>query len=181
MPLANPVTKKALGQKVAIVMTTAPAAGTGIPTLTEANAATSKFISLHLYGDLSITASQNTGEGPRKMGSQFTPTQLGQVNYPAVEAQYSYDPQKVGTAAAPGNEAYEALVPGTTRTVIILNGVDGTATTALTSTMVVDVYLMQCGVYRKGSTGDGEFDELSVTQSLIVAGGSAIAENVKLV
>jgi hypothetical protein len=46
--------------------------------------------------------------------------------------------------------------------------------------MVVDVYLMSCGVQRKGQTGDGEFDELSVTQSLIVTGGSAVAENVKL-
>jgi hypothetical protein len=102
------------------------------------------------------------------------------VNYPAVDAQYSYDPQKVGTVGAPGNEALEALTPGTTRTVIVINGVDGTQTTTLTNAMVTDVYLMQCGVQRKGQTGDGEFDELSVTQSLIVAGGSAVAENVKL-
>lgn len=178
MPLANPITKKSLGQKAVIVLTTPPAAPTGIPTLAEANAG--KILSLHFYGDFAVTPSQNTGEGPRKLGSQFTPTQLGQVNYPAVDAQYSYDPQKVGTVGAPGNEALEALTPGTTRTVIVINGVDGTQTTALTNAMVSDVYLMQCGVQRKGQTGDGEFDELSVTQSLIVAGGSAVAENVKL-
>jgi hypothetical protein len=109
MPLANPVTKKSLGQKAVIVLTTPPAAGTGIPTLAEANAG--KVLSLHFYGDFAVTPAQNTGEGPRKLGSQFTPTQLGQVNYPAVDAQYSYDPQKVGTASAAGNEALEALTP----------------------------------------------------------------------
>jgi hypothetical protein len=53
MPLANPVTKKSLGQKAVIVLTTPPAAGTGIPTLAEANAG--KVLSLHFYGDFAVT------------------------------------------------------------------------------------------------------------------------------
>ncbi|MDF1603399.1 hypothetical protein [Nocardioides sp. YIM 152315] len=174
MPLANPPTAKSLGQKSVVILTTAPAATTGIPVLTEVNAGV--FGSLHFYGDFNVTPNQNTGEGPRKLGSIFSPTQLGQVTYPAVDAQYSYMPQLVATTGSDGNEVYEALVPGSTVTVVVLDGVDGDIS-AVVADDVADIYLMECGVRRKGQTGDGEFDEKSVTQSLIVKGGEPIAED----
>lgn len=178
MPLVSPPTTKSLGQKTVVILTTPPAASTGIPILTEANAGV--FGSLHFYGSLNVTPNQNTGEGPRKLGSKFTPTQLGQVTYPAVDAQYSYLPQKVGTASTPGNEMYEALVPGSKVTVLVFDGLDGQTDIVTATDVCSGIYLMECGVYRPGETGEGEFDEKSVTQSLVVVGAEPIATNVKL-
>jgi len=174
MPLDLPPTTAAFGNKVVVVLDTPPAAGTGIPTTVEVNAAL--FASLHMYTPFNVTPTQNTGEGPRKLGAKTVPTRLGQVNFPAVEVQYSYNPQDLGTPGADGNELYEALEPGTRVTVVVLDGIDGETSTVAVDD-VADVYLMEAGVRRKGQTGDGEFDELSVTQSLIVVGGEPIAED----
>ena len=174
MPLVMPPKSTALGKKSVVILTDAPAAGTGIPTLTEANAGV--FASLHIQGDFNVTPSQNTGEAPRPLGSKFSPTQLGMVNYPATDVQYTYKAQLVGTPGSDGNEVYEALVPGTQVTVLVLNDVDGEIDT-LTTGQIADVFLMECGVRRKGATGDGEFDYVSVTQSLVTVGGEPIAED----
>lgn len=174
MPLVMPPKSTALGKKSVVILTTPPAASTGIPTLAEANAGV--FAALHIHGDFSVTPTQNTGEGNRPLGSKFSPTQLGMVNYPATDVQYSYKPQDVATAGAAGNEVYEALVPGSRVTVLVINDVDGEVDT-LAAGDVVDVFLMECGVRRKGQTGDGEFDYHSVTQSLVTVGGEPIAED----
>lgn len=174
MPLIMPPKSSALGRKSVVILTDAPAAASGIPTLAEANAGV--FASLHIEGDFNVTPTQNTGEAPRPLGSKFSPTELGMVNYPATEVQYSYKPQLVGTPGSAGNEVYEALVPGTQVTILVLNDVDGEIS-ALTTSQVADVFLMECGVRRKGATGTGEFDRLSVTQSLVTVGGEPIAED----
>ena len=179
MPLTLPPTAKSLGQKTVVVLSAVPAAGTGIPTVAETNAGL--FGSLHFYTPLSFVPNQNTGEGPRKLGAKYVPTALGLITYPAVDAQYSYLPQSLGTAGAAGNEMYEKLVPGTKRTVVVLDGKDGTATTAVAANDIADIFLVECGARRKGETGDGEFDELSVTQSLVVVGGQPIATDYKFV
>jgi len=178
MPLTNPPTAKALGQRTVVILDPADvAATTGIPTLAEVNGGL--FASLHFYGSLRPVPTQNTGEGPRKMGSKVSPTRLGLVNFPAVDAQFSYLPQKVGTAGAPGNEVYEAFVPGTQAIVVILDGKDGEDTDALAANDVGDIFLYDIGARRKGETGDGEFDELACTVSLVPAGGEPIAEDHK--
>lgn len=174
MPLVMPPTTKSLGRKSVVILKTPPAAPTGIPTLAEANAGV--FASLHIYGDFNVTPSQNTGEGPRPLGSVQVPTELGLVNYPAVTVQYSIIPQELDTTGAPGNEVYEVLVPGTKRTILVLDGLDG-ETSALTAGDVADVFLMECGVRAKGQTGDGEFDKKTATSQLIVVGGEPIKEN----
>lgn len=176
-PLVAPPTDKSLANQTIVVHKTAPAATTGIPTLAEVNAAL--FAALHIYGSFNVTPNQNTGEGPRKLGSLFSPTQLGIVTYPAVDVQYSYKPQLLGTPDSPGNELYEALVPGTRRTVTVLNGKLGSSD-QVAANDVANIYLVECGVYREGQTGDGEFDELSTTQALVVVGGEPIAKNIKL-
>jgi hypothetical protein len=174
MPLVMPPKSTALGKKSVIILTEPPAAPDGIPTLAEANAGV--FASLHIHGDFAVTPTQNTGEGPRPLGSKFSPTELGLVNYPATDVQYSYKPQLVGTPGSAGNEVYEALVPGTQPTVIVLNDVDGDID-AITAENIGDVFLMECGVRRKGASGDGEFDVQTVTQSLVTVGGEPIAED----
>lgn len=174
MPLVMPPTVKSLGNKSVVILTTPPAAPSGIPTLTEANAGL--FASLHIYGDFNVTPTQNTGEGPRPLGTVQVPTELGLVNYPAVTVQYSIVPQELATPGANGNEVYEALVPGAKVTVLVLDGFDGEAST-LTAGDVADVFLMECGIRAKGQTGDGEFDKKTATSQLIVVGGEPIAEN----
>lgn len=172
MPVSLPPTTKALANTMVVFLTTPPAASNGIPTTTEVNAGI--LAGCHIYGSFNVTPSQNTGEGPRKLCSDFSPTQLGITNYPAVDVQYSYMPQDLGTPGSDGNEVYEALEPGTQVTAVVLEGVDGQTDTVAAGD-VSDVFLMECGVRRKGATGDGEFDEKSVTQSLVVVGGEAIA------
>lgn len=175
MALSMPPTVSALGNKVVVFLTTPPAAPTGIPTTVEVSAAL--FASLHLYTPFNVTPSQNTGEGPRKLGQRQVPTELGLTSYPAVEITYSYDPQALGTPGGDGNELYEALVPGDQVTVVVLDGLDGEETDSVTAGDIADIYLMECGVRRKGQTGDDEYAKFNVSQSLIVVGGQPIAED----
>ena len=76
----------------------------------------------------------------------------------------------------PNQNTDELLVPGTQLTVVVLDDMDGDID-AVVAGDVADIYLMECGVRRKGQTGDGEFDQFSVTQSLIVVGGEPVAED----
>lgn len=176
MPIQLPPTEKSLGRKVVIFLDTPPAAGTGIPTRTEVNAGLQS--SLHLYTPFNVTPTQNTGEGPRKLGAKTSPTENGTVTYPAVEVQGSYLPQKLGTPGEPGNELYELMktaeAAGDKLTAVVFDGLDGDVS-AVPTGAVGDVFLVEPGVIRKGQTGDGEFDHLSFTTSLVIVGGEAIA------
>lgn len=173
-PINLPPTEKALGRKVVVFLSTPPAAATGIPTLVEVNAALQA--SLHLYTPFNVTPTQNTGEGPRKLGAKSVPQQNGLVTYPAVEVQYSYRPQLLGAPGGVGNELYEALVPEDKLTAVVFAGIDGD-TDPIPANAVGNVYLVEPGEYREGETGEGEFDELSTTQSLVIVGGEPIAKN----
>lgn len=172
--LSMPPTVKADGNKLVVLLTTPPAAPTGIPTVAEVNAAL--FAQLHMYGDFAITPEQSTGQGPKKLGASQVPTQFGNTNYPAIECEYSYLPQEVATPGAPGNEVYEALVPGTVLTAAVFDGIDGDVGEVAAGD-VADIVKVEAGVRRKGRTGEGEFDEKSVKQALIIVGGEPIAED----
>ena len=174
MPLTNPPVASSIGQRTVVILDPADvAAGSGIPTLTEANAGL--FASLHFYGSLRPVPTQNTGEGPKKMGSKFSPTKLGRITYPSIDAQASYLPQALATTGAAGNEVYESFVPGSQRIILVLDDKDAEATTALVANDMADIFLMDIGAQRKGETGDGEFDEFACTTALVVAGGEPIA------
>lgn len=176
MPISLPPTELALGKKVVVFLTTPPAAGSGIPTLVEVNAGMQA--SLHIYTPFNVTPTQNTGEGPRKLGAKTVPQQNGVVTYPAVEVQGSYLPQELGTPGAVGNELYEAMkdaeAAGDSLTAVVFDGIDGD-TDPIPTNAVGDVYLVKPGVIRKGQTGEGEFDELSFTTSLVIVGGEPVA------
>jgi hypothetical protein len=174
MPAVMPPTVQSDSNKLVVILTTPPAAATGIATVTEVNAAL--FASLYIVGDFAVTPSQNTGAGPSKLGASVTPTKLGRVTYPAVDVQYTYVPQALGTPGSAGNEVYEALVPDNQVTIVVLDGYDGQAST-VTAGDISDQFLMKCGKRRKGRTGEGEQDEVSVTQTLVVVGGEPITED----
>lgn len=182
MPLTLPATTKSLGSTVVAVLTTAPAAGSGIPTVTEINAG--KFITCHLYDDMStlFVPTQNTGQAPRKACTKVVPTALGTVTYAEQEIQYSYGPQALGTPGNAANVAYEALAPGSTVTLVQLNGLSGTNST-VSASQVANIYKVDVGVYMPTSTGNGEYDEFSVKQKMVLSasvGGQPVAMNTVL-
>lgn len=181
MPITLPPVEKALGRKVVVFLDTPPAAGSGIPTTVEVNAAL--FASLHLYTPFTVTPTQNTGEGPRKLGAKSAPTENGIVTYPAVDVQGSYLPQLLGTPGSVGNEVYEmfktAYDAGDSVTAVVLDGLEGDLS-AVAVGDVADIYLMEPGKIRKGATGEGEFDHIAFNCSLVVVGGEAIAEDHEL-
>lgn len=173
-PIDLPPTAKSLGRKVVVFLETPPASPTGIPTRVEVNAA--MFASLHLYTPFNVQPTQNTGEGPRKLGSQSVPQENGLVTYPAAEISASYLPQQLSDPGAVGNELYELLVPGVKRTAVVLNDLPGD-TSSIAADDVADIYLVDPGRRRKGETGEGEFDQFSFAQSLVIVGGEPIAED----
>lgn len=176
MPISLPPTEKALGRKVVVFLDTPPAAGTGIPTLVEVNAGLQA--SLHLYTPFNVQPTQNTGEGPRKLGAKTVPQQNGLVTYPAADVQGSYRPQQLGTPGAVGNEVYEmfktAEADGDKLTAVVFDGIDGDVDD-IPANAVGDVYLVEPGVIRKGSTGEDEFSELAFNCSLVISGGEPVA------
>ncbi|WP_394289507.1 hypothetical protein [Microbacterium sp.] len=174
MAVELPPTTTALANQLIVFLTTPPAASSGIPTVAEVNAGLAA--QCFIYGNFNVTPTQNTGEGPRKNCRPNAPTNLGIVTYPATELQYSYMPQELGAPGADGNELYEALEPGAVITAVVLDGISG-ETESVAAGDVADVYEMKAGVRRKGQTGDGEFDEKSVTQALVVVGGGPVVED----
>lgn len=169
MPVSMPDTTTSLGNKVVIVLDTAPV-NPAAPTKAELNAGL--FAQCHIYGNLTAQPTQNTGSGPSKLCSKVDEQRLGRVTYPAFDVQYSYMPQLLGAAGGDGNELYEVLVPETEVFVYIVDGLDGEDTSALdTGDVVNHGFKVQVGEYREGVTGDGEFDEFATTQSLAPLGG----------
>lgn len=173
--LPMPPAEKAFGNVLYKILTAAPAAASGIPTLVEANAGLSA--GLYMYGDPSLRPNQNTGEGPRRVATKTVPTEFGTLTYPPVDVQISFKPQDLGTPGADGNEAYEALEIGSEVTVVAFYGIDG-RTATVPANSVGDVFQMKIGdVKGKGRTGDGEFDHLSTMLQMVVQGSGPIAED----
>lgn len=167
-----PEVDKAQSNRLFVILTTPPTAPDGIPTTTEVNAGLNA--GCYLYGGMSTTPTQNSGQGPAKWCVASTPTRLGDYTYPPFSIQYSYKQQLLGTPGDPANALYEALPLDAEVTVVILDGV-ASRTDAVADGDITDIYKAKAGVQAKGSTGDGEFDEISVTQQLEVVGGEPIA------
>lgn len=171
MPVQPPTTSL-FGKQVAVILTTPPA-NEDTPTLTELNAGL--FISCHTYGMLSQQPEQESGTAPRKTCAKTQDTRLGPVTWPLIELQYSYRPQEAATPGAEGNEAYEALVPGTEVRAYFLDGLDGENTDALVAGDVINRgFVCTVGEYREGPTGDDAFAEAAVNQGLAPRGGAKL-------
>ena len=168
MPLTQPATVKSQGNTTLIVLSTPPAITTA-PTKAELNAG--EFITCHVYGDFGATPTQNVGSAPRKMCSRVEPQQLGNVTYAINDISYSYAPQEAAAGGGAGNEAFDLLTEGTQVYLVEGPGIDG-LTSALNTADVVNIYHVECGVQRRGRTGDGEFDEFNVTQSFVMVDGA---------
>jgi hypothetical protein len=174
LPLELPPTDKSQGKTLYVVHDTPPAGDDGIPTFAEVNAAL--FAGCYFYGDLDLAVTQNTGEGPRKACATIVQTEEGNTNFPAIEVQYSYKAQLLGTPGSEGNELYEALEPGTEVTMSVFYALDGRLP-EIPDGAIGDVVRVKCLRRRKTRTGDGEFDQHSITQLLIPQGGDFVVED----
>lgn len=121
-------------------------------------------ISLYLYtGAAAPTSTTTTGEAPRRLGSKEVTQELGTTNHAIGDLQYVYDPQ--ADAADPANAAKTMLTEGDEFYLVYRYGPDGD--TDLEVADKVNVWKVQVGPQNEGATGDGEFDHLSITQSVI--------------
>lgn len=131
---------------------------------TEINAATSVNVSCYLYSGGDITSTQNRGAAPRRLCTVEELQQFGTRTTEISDIQYVYSPQLADSAEA--NKAKGALISGTDWFMVIRKGLSAT-TAAYATTQKVDVIRVRLGAQNKGVTGDGEFDEYSITQSVI--------------
>jgi hypothetical protein len=164
MSVVFPTAIKSQGNvSVVVVQTmTTPSA----PSLaTDINGATAVNGSCYLYSGGAGTSNTNKGDAPRRLCSTSTFQQLGNTSYDVTDLQYVYDPQSASTV--PANKLMAALAPGASVYLIIRKGLNA-QTTAYAATQKVDVWHIKLGPQNFGMTGDGEFDELSITQSVVV-------------
>jgi hypothetical protein len=137
---------------------TAPSLGT------EINAASSVNASCYLYGDLNPTISTAKGEAPRRLCTTEVFQQFGNTTYEVPDLQYVYNPQ--GDLTDEANEALAALTEGSEVFLVIRRGMNA-RTAAYAVGQQVDVWHVRLGPQNRTVTGDGEFDEYAITQSVI--------------
>lgn len=164
MTVVFPEATKVQGNTSVTVVQTV--ADTAAPKLaTEINAASSVNVSCFLYSGGVGTSSTNKGEAPRRLCTTETFQQFGNTTYEITDLMYVYDPQ--GDDADPANEAKAALTEGTDVYLVVRKGLDAQSS-AYATTQKVDVWHVRLGPQNRGATGDGEFDEFAITQSVIV-------------
>lgn len=166
MTVIFPEATKAQGNISVTIVTTI--ADTDAPSLaTEINAGTSVNVSCFLVGDFAVTATTNKGEAPRRNCTTQVLQQFGNTTYEVADLQYIYDPQ---AGATDENEAKDALVEGTEVYMVERLGMlaGGDSAVAYAAGQRVNVYKIKLGPQNRTKTGDGEFDELTITQSAIL-------------
>lgn len=131
---------------------------------TEINAASSVNVSCFLYSGGVGTSTTNKGEAPRRLCTKDVLQQFGTTTYEVTDLQYTYDPQEASTTN--NNKARAALPEGSEVYLVIRRGLDA-QDTAYAAGQIVDVWKVKLGPQNKTQTGDGEFDEYSITQSVV--------------
>lgn len=165
MTIIQPETVLSQGRTSIYILTTPPA-DPAAPTLTELNAGV--VASCYFYGGtFPSTGEQNKGERPRKVCHKVVPEALGSVRFTIETVQYSHDPQ--ADDAAPANAVRTALAEDAEVWIYDRMGKDA-ETAALAADDVLRGHNVDAGVQNWGQTGDGEFDEFSITQSLSYTG-----------
>lgn len=166
MTVLFPEATKVQGNTSVVVVQTV--ANMAAPDLSsEVNAASSVNVSCFLYGDLNPTVTTNKGEAPRRLCTTQVFQQFGNTTYEVPDLQYVYDPQSDDTVDA--NKAKAALAEGSEVFLVVRRGLNA-QTDAVAAGDRVDVWNVRLGPQNRSTTGDGEFDEYSITQSVIALG-----------
>lgn len=171
MTVMMPETQKSQGFSRLVVLDTAA----NLAALTTAEITAGEILTCYLYGDFTSEGGENVGEGPRKMCSRKVPQEFGNTTDTITDLQYSHLPQELD--AAPGNEARALMTPGTTKILVEFQGMDGKGSVFAAGDRYI-AHRVKLGRQRKGRTGDGEFDQFAITQSVIYADGSEPVEGV---
>jgi hypothetical protein len=130
----------------------------------EINAGSSVIVSCYLYGDINPTVTTNKGEAPRRLCTTQVFQQFGNTTYEVPDLQYVYDPQAASSTT--DNKALASLTEGSEVFLVIRRGM-AAQTAAAAAGQYVDVWHVRLGPQNRTVTGDSEFDEYSVTQSVI--------------
>ena len=161
MTIFTPDTVASQGNTSVYILTTPPV-DPASPTKAEIDAGI--VASCFFYGgQFTATGEQSTGERPRKLCHKVTPQALGAVTFSIEAIQFSHDPQGADTDEA--NAVRTALAEGTKVWIYDRMGKDA-ETEPVAAGDVLRGHHLDTGVQNWGQTGDGEFDEFSVTQQL---------------
>lgn len=130
----------------------------------DVNDVTTVNVSCFMYSGGVGTSTTTKGEAPRRLCTKSVLQQFGSTTYDVTDLQYLYDPQQPLSADA--NAAREALVEGAEVTLLIRRGLDA-QDTAYAAGQRVDAWKVKLGPQNKTQTGDGEYDEFSITQTVV--------------
>lgn len=166
MTISMPETTKTFGAQRLVVLTTKPA---NLAAVTNVAALAGKNITCHMVGDWWPTASTDKVTRARKMCQVKTTQALGVSTWETPALQYTYNPQKVGTAGYAGNEAYEALPEGAT--VYLLQEIGLTGTTATTVGDAYRLFPVELGPQVPGSSSDDAGGEAVINQEIAFLNG----------
>jgi hypothetical protein len=164
MTVIFPEAVKAQGNKsVTVVQTVADAAG-GPSLATEINAAGSVNVSCYLFGNFSATSTTNRGSAPRRLCTTEELQEFGTTTHEVSDLSYVYSPQEADTTDA--NKAKAALVEGSEVWLVERLGLNA-RTDAIAAGQKVNLHHVRLGPQNRSETGDGEFDQFSIMQSVI--------------
>lgn len=164
--LQMPSTTKMFGNQSLVVLATEPTAPEAATT-TEVDAG--ENISCHMVGDWWPTATTEKVSKQRKMCQTTTAQSLGTTTYETPALQYTYNPQTVGTPGSGGNEAYEALEPGTT--VFLVQRLGKAGNTPVASGDAYRLIAVELGPRVPGTSADDAGGEAVINQEVSFAPG----------
>lgn len=117
----------------------------------------------------------NTGTAPKRVGTKAQFPREGNLQHQPIPVTYPYDPQ--ADSGDSDNEAFETLVEGTIKYVVVRKGID--VDTAFAATQKYELWKVRCGAQIEGQSGDDEFSEYQVQQNLyplrLVSKGAIVA------
>lgn len=162
MTIYFPEATKSLGNTALIVVQTM--ANMTLPDLSsELNAGTSVAAQCFLYADMAATGETNKGTAPTRACEQSEREEFGRTKYSIADVQYVHNPQEDDAHA--DNAMRAAMAPGTEVYLVERQGLNS-RTDPLTAGELVNVHHVRVGPQNRTKTGDGEFDEFSITQSV---------------
>lgn len=166
MPVSSPPATGSFGNISLVVLSALPADLAAIP-LSAITAG--KNISCHHFGDWLPTATTEKVTAKRKMCQTKAAQRLGTTTHETPALQYSYMPQLVGTAGAPGNEAYEALPEGAV--VVALQRLGKGGTTDLVATDKYRAFVLKTGPQVPGVSQEDAGGDFVINQDTAFASG----------
>lgn len=166
MTIVMPETTGSFGNESLVILSAKPA---DLAAITPTELAAGENVTCHMVGNWLPTASVDKPARQRKMCQTKTTPALGVSTYDTPALQYTANPQAVGTAGAPGNEAYEALPEGATRYAVVRLGKGGR--TALAADDAYQVFPIDLGPQVWGVSSDDAGGEFVINQEVAFADG----------